>query len=72
MMVTACENAHEIRCGLLESPREKVWMHDALDADKTSLCRCAAVETELLCGGQDRHAVRRESVLQVHVEPKSQ
>ena len=25
----------------LESPSEIVWMHDALDADKTSLHRCA-------------------------------
>ena len=25
----------------LESPSEKVWMHDALDADRTSLYRCA-------------------------------
>ena len=58
--------------GVYAAQSEKATTHDVLDADKTSLYRSTVAKLELQGRGQAGHPVRCESVLQVHVEPKSQ
>ena len=67
LMVRAHENAHGSRCGLLiaKAKRHGCMMY-------WTQTRRVCTDAQWPGGGQAGHTVRRESVLQVHVEPKSQ